>query len=497
MQAQSGETAHFMNSRNAHYWLLASFAVLCLLLVPWSAIGASWRECDTQSMARSLAFEDFDVLHPRVNWRGDTDGSVEAEMPVYQALTALTMRWCGDVEWPGRAWSLLATLVGGLALHRLLRSSTGSPGAASAGLAAYLVSGSVVLTSCRVMPDALSVALCLIGLAMFDRMLRGGRPQGWLWVGAMVCTVFGCLAKPTSLQVVAIQFGWLLALAPRQIRNWRVLAVLVVPTVLTMSWMLHAASIGAETGLTFGVLRAGDSKLPHLKHLLAPGLFVGLAWTAVQFGPGVAGCASFLGLAVRRRFVWLDLAVTAPVVLALIATLRYSSSGGMGPHYHQWAAVAGAWFVARWWSVRNGPLTAWLICALVVVTAVWSFARERSAVRTAASASILEVASDLQAATKPGELVVVRSPKQRVDDYWQRRNNYEDPVVLYHARRFGWVIPSDEFTPDVLAVLLRDGAKAIVDFAPDRVDDATREWLAAHTTLVGECAGGRVLRVNP
>jgi len=347
------------------------------------------------------------------------------------------------------------------------------------------------------MPDALSVALCLVGLAMFDRMLRGKGPEGWLWVGAMSCTVLGCLAKPTSLQVVAIQFAWLLAVAPGQLRNWRVLAVLVGPVVLTMTWMLHAASIGAETGLTFGVLSAGDSKLPHLKHLVAPGLYVGIAWTAVLFGPGLAGYLSFLGVAVKRRFVWLDLAVLAPVVVALVATLRYSSSGGMGPHYHQWAAVAGAWFVARWWSMRKGPAIAWLICALVVATAVSSFARERSAVQAAACATALDVASDLHNATEPGDLVVVRSPKQRVDSYWQRRNNYEDPVVLYHARRFGWVIPSDEFTPQVLAVLLLAGAKAIVDFAPDRVDDVTREWLAAHTTLVGECAGGRVLRVNP
>src|SRR5690606_10677783 len=154
---------------------------------------------------------------------------------------------------------------------------------------------------------------------------------------------------------------------------------------------------------------AGDSKLPQLKHLMAPGLFVGLLWTAIQFGPGVAGCASCLAIGGKRRLIGLDLAMSVPVVLALIVTLRYSSSGGMGPHYHHWGAVVGAWFVARWWSVREGRLKQWLIIVLVLATAGWSFARERAAKAAASHASILEVAGELRIATQPSELVIVRS----------------------------------------------------------------------------------------
>ena len=50
--------------------VLLAYAALSWALFGADPIGPSWRECDTQSIARNLAFEDFDVLRPRVDWRG-------------------------------------------------------------------------------------------------------------------------------------------------------------------------------------------------------------------------------------------------------------------------------------------------------------------------------------------------------------------------------------------------------------------------------------------
>ena len=70
---------------------MLGFAVALTLGVPMG-IGSSWRECDTQAIARNFLLDDFDLLRPRIDWRGDTDGAVECEFPLYQALIALTMK---------------------------------------------------------------------------------------------------------------------------------------------------------------------------------------------------------------------------------------------------------------------------------------------------------------------------------------------------------------------------------------------------------------------
>lgn len=470
--------------------LLAAFVLACTAFVPLAGIGASWRECDTQAMSLSLATESFDLLRPRIDWRGDTDGGVESEMPLYQALVAVVL-WCtGDVEWPGRIVSLLSALVSALALHGILARATNSAGAALAGVAAFLASGACVLTACRVMPDAFSLAACLVGWDLLDRWLRGGR--GILLPLAALVTALGCLAKPTSLQLVMVQAGWILAHAPRLLPRPAAVVHLALPCLATIAWLLHAHGIHRETGLTFGVLAEGDSKVPHLSHLLAPGLHLALARNALWFGPGVAGYLAFAVLLFRRRLELRDAAVLVPMGLALVATLRYSASADAGPHYHLCAAVGGAWAVARCWPVLGARWQHAVLVVLVLATAGSSLLRERSFRGYAATSPVLELAAALHHATGAADLVVVRSAKTGRDEFWDRPNNHEDPVVLYHSRRRGWVLPRDGCGTDDLQDLRARGARAVVDQATDWPVPAVQAWLATHATAVFTSPAGSV-----
>lgn len=482
---------HSNTSRFALTLLLALFVAGCIGIVPWQGIGASWRECDTQSMAQSLAFEEFDVLRPRVRWRGDGDGGVEAEMPIYQATIAVVLRLVGNAEWPGRAISLLATLLGAAAWFGLLRRSLGSTQAAILGTAALLAAGSIVLTSCRVMPDAFSMAMCLVGWALLARAAEAPRLDSTTMIAATICTSIGCLAKSTSLQILAMQAGWLLTVAPSRLRHWQIWLHFTTPAAVTFAWMLHAAAIGEETGLTFGVLSAGDSKVPDMEHLCSPGLYVAVARTSLVYGILPAGVVA-LGLLtwkgkVRRQ----DLAILAPIALALVFTMRYSASENMGPHYHLGAAAAGSWLVARA-AMETHRWPRMLLAVLILASTILSFSHERTARHAAGNAAILTVATAVRESTSPADLIVVRSPKPRIDTYWNRRNNFEDPVLLYHAQRFGWVVPAEDFGVDNLAGLQRRGARMCVDLLPDRTQAASSADKKPHYPCVFDHAAGRV-----
>lgn len=483
-----------MQSRHATILLLTACAVACTVVVPFAGIGASWRECDTQSMSLSMATESFDVFRPRVDWRGDTDGGVESEMPLYQAVVAALLQVVGDVEWPGRVVSLVSTLLAALALHGILERASGSRAAAAAGSAAFLASGAAVLTACRVMPDAASLCAALWGWNLMDRWLRGG-PWHLLWL-ATLCTTAGCLAKPTSLQVVLVQAGWVLATAP--LLRWRpaVLTHLAVPCIATLGWMLHAHGIHRETGLTFGVLAEGDSKVPDLDHLLAPGLHYALARNALLFGPGVAGYAAFAVLLLCRRLRAVDVVVLVPFGLALFATMRYSASADAGPHYHLWAAVGGGWAVARCWSEFPSRRLHWALGLALLGTAFASLLRERMFRVEAVSSPVLQVAAALRQATAPHELVAVRSAKLARDVFWDRPNNHEDPIVLHHARRKGWVVPRDGWHPERLEDLRNRGCRVLVDQALWDPAAAADGWMDSHATEVWASAEGSIHRLT-
>ena len=102
------------------------FALLALVAFGWltwnyvpHGIGLSWRECDTQAIARNFLADGFDPLRPRVDWRGTIDGAVQCEFPLYQLAIASVMAVFGEDELPGRLLAMLATVFAGLSLHRL------------------------------------------------------------------------------------------------------------------------------------------------------------------------------------------------------------------------------------------------------------------------------------------------------------------------------------------------------------------------------------------
>lgn len=482
--------------RRGRRWLwlcLLAWLLLMQFVVGPHGIGGSWRECDTQAIARNFLRDGFDLLHPRVDWRGATDGSVESEFPLYQALLAGALALFGDVDWPGRLLSLLAMLAATLALHRLLEWRAG-PGGAFVGAVVFLSGGHTFLLGERVIPDALSLALALASLPPFLRYLATGRLLPL--ATATIALTLGALQKPPALQLGLVLFLWTWMLAPQRLREPRLWVCLLAIVAVVVGWIAHAASLGATTGLTFGIVH-GDTKFPGLRHLIGPKIETELLLTTLTFGFSLFGFAALAVLWRQRRLERSDLALLVPVVIGLFASLRYSHSRTMGPHYHVFAAVAGAWCIARAWP-RSSPRWLWAtLFGAALLQAGGSLLRERDECRQHQEWPLLPVAEALRALSQPDDRIVVCSPKPEFDPLWRRRTNYEDPRVFFHARRQGWSVPIDQFTPARLQELRTAGARwLIVPTAVAAVaDPGTIEWLPEHATVAATLPGGTVYRL--
>ncbi|MCA8965898.1 MAG: hypothetical protein KDC48_13520 [Planctomycetes bacterium] len=182
--------ADLRRGRRALLVVFAIYAAVMLLAVP-QGIGSSWRECDTQAIARSFLVEGFDPLHPKVDWRGDTGGAVECEFPLFQLMVATVMAATGEAEWPGRVIALLSMLFAAFSLHRLLEARVG-PAGALAGAMVFLTGGHAMVLGGRVQPDATSTALALAGLTTYVRFLATG--SGSTLLLATLATTFGAFS---------------------------------------------------------------------------------------------------------------------------------------------------------------------------------------------------------------------------------------------------------------------------------------------------------------
>jgi len=478
--------------RRALLAILGAWALLVLLGVPMG-IGGGWRECDTQAIARNLAFEDFDLLRPRVDWRGDTDGAVECEFPLYQAAIALALRVFGESEVPGRLLSLASTLVAAWALHRLLEARAGPVGAL-AGACAFLAGGHAFLLGARVMPDAFSTAWALLGLLAFTRHLRAG--GGGALAAATLCTAIACLTKPTALQVGMLQFLWAALLAPRRLRELRLWLSWGLVLAVVAGWLAHGVALHGETGLTFGVASGGETKFPTLRSLRNPDHWLSLSLTTLRYGLAWSGALALAVLAVRRRLDRADLALLLTAGCGLVGTLRYSVHWGIGPHYHVFAAVAGAWLVGRAWPMVAGRALRVALAFALAVTALAQLVDERAQRQACLAPDLAGLGAAIREWTPDGERIVVRSYREGFDAYWRRRTNFEDPIVVYHARRHAFALPADGFTPDAIEPLRDRGARVVVDQTPDDTPGAAKLWLEANSDAVRHVAGRKLYRLR-
>lgn len=473
--------------------LLAVFAGLMLSVRRTAAITddwQGWRQADTQAMARNQAFEELAPLSPRIDWRRDGQGYVEAEAPLYPVLLVPWLRLLGDSVWPGQLLSLACLLAAAALLYQALARRYGGT-AGCLALAVVLGGQGAIVIATAIQPDPLAFLAFTVGwLSFVDYLEAPSARRLALWVSA---TAIAGLVKPTTLELGLAQ-GLLVLLAHRRaLRDVRLWLGWLVVVVVVAAYLLHARSLYLAHGNTFGVLSGGDSKLPALARLTEPRSWLELARYAIGWGVTWPGLVAALLLAARRQLdaeaVALSIAATALCVLAF----RYTG-GPFGTHYHLPHAVLGATLVARAVHLAQGSLRTVLIVALVGATLVGA-GRAALFLRRLPPQPETTLGHALASLASPGTLVAVRARAEAYNLEWQTVNNYEDPRVLYLSRTRGWILPNDLWGPAGVARLQEaesKGARFYVHVRQKTIDAELRAYLDATAERVFTSDAGEI-----
>lgn len=531
--------------------LLAAFAAVSLAWRRPTAITddwQGWRQADTQAMARSQAFEAFDPLRPRIDWRGDGPGYVEAEMPIYPVLVSLGLRFFGDGPWPGQLLSLACVLFAGALLYRALARRFGGLAGWLALLTVLTGQGALVIAT-SIQPDTLSFLAFTVGWLAFLEYLDTHRARHlFTWI---LATAIAGLVKPTTLELGLAQGLVVLFAHRRALRDPQLWLGWILVLAVVALYLLHARDLYLTYGNTFGVLSGGDSKLPDLYRLSKLATWKDLARYALVWGPGWPSLLAIVILlltGVSRLFrraagstsagsaFGAEVFALAFAALALdLLAFRYTS-GPFGTHYHLPHAVLGATLVARavaairplvhaassivaapaapasadsftsFTSVTSVPaahlprvLVRLLLVAFVGLSAFSAYRSVRFLKRlTPQPETALGIA--LSHLAPPLTLVAVRARAEGYNLEWHTTNNFEDPRVFYLSRTRGWALPNDLLGPAAvqrLEDITRRGARFYVHVNQITPDAALAAFLASRAQRVFSSPAGDIYALKP
>lgn len=438
--------------------------------------GQAWRQADSGAIARNFYQEGYNLLYPRVDWRGATPGYVEMNFPLYSFLVACLYGVLGGVhEWAGRLLAALFSTAGAALLYLLVRELGGGRWSGRLAALFFLLFPLNVFYGRAFMPESLMLLLSAGVLLAFARWTRtGGR--GDFALAALAAGLCFMVKIPTlylGFPLVALAWsawGWAFLRRPAL---WGYLALVLVPPA---AWYWHAHQLFLQTGLTFGIwgsqgydkwaqglLATGDFYLELLRRfghqvftpvgvvLILAGLWP--AWDPRQERVLHAwGGALLLYLALipegNYRLVYYQMPF---VPLGAVLAAR-----GLAPLLEgrrKTCTVPSIWRCGR-------PVLAGGAVLLLAAYSAW------------AASGLYRPANNVyryyQACHAAGQLIDQRLPPTallvvgEVDENAHAPHRAQSPTMLYYCRRKGWQITPEEFSGATLDSLAARGADFLV-----------------------------------
>jgi 4-amino-4-deoxy-L-arabinose transferase-like glycosyltransferase len=441
----------------------------------------SWRQADTAAMARNFVQERFNILYPRIDWRGNTTGEVECEFPIYQFMLASLYALFGVHESLGRLLSVFFSLltIPGIYLlgKRIARPSVGLWAAFF-----FAVLPLPLFFGRAVMPEALLVAACTYAVLLFLHWYDNGSRLA-LFASAVVLAL-ACLIKPPTLYLglplayLAFRKHGLRAMLRPEL--W-LFAALVVASLA--GWYYHAHQLKEMTGLTFGVWEYGSDKWGNWD-LVGSWDF----WERILMTRIFANVLSYAGLPLLligliRRPVSTEERVFSLWLLGMgVFTVIVARGVFVHDYYLLPAAIPVSYYLGKttaWALDRDKRPARWLqviVGILILATTIISLDTYRTWLgqEDPADWPAYQVAQLARRELEPDALVIA------VDK--------GNPLMLYYARKKGWRSFPPDLTPGFVKALSSAGAEYILgvhqDFAAFGAEDHRDRLLARHATVV-------------
>jgi hypothetical protein len=339
-----------------------------------------WRQCDTMAVARNFYEEGMNILQPRVDKRGDTNGITGMQFPSYEWVVAGSYQLFGFHEALPRLLNWLLYMAGVIAFYHLVNQVSGSVWLSGVGAWCLTWSPELYYHGVNALPDVLALTASIVGLVWFGQW-RESKHLGYLVLSLAGVTLGGL----TKLQFLVVGFPiavWVI----RDVVQRRYSAVdFLLLTIyaalavgLSLSWYVYAVHLIQTSGLTnFGIAFRPAADLATGLSIVKRNLLSD--WPELLLGYGGAALLLVgLGRLVKHppiRHPWFIPGLVWGLALAVYYVIELHQMEGHT--YYMLPLLPMLLLLATWgaaWLARFPSAKKWLLL-LLIVQPVWAFAR--------------------------------------------------------------------------------------------------------------------------
>jgi hypothetical protein len=282
----------------------------------------------------------------------------------------------------------------------------------------------------------------------------------------------------------------------RRLVVWAGLILALAPCAL---WYNHAHGLYLSYGNSFGIALSGDTKWGDPSYWLSLHFYL---WTFrleaqwVWGGLGVVLVVAGLIRCVkdpRYSFPLFGMAI----VLVYYFLIARAAEKPYSIHYHILAVPFAAMCAGIGWSwlherLKSAPVRALILslCAISygAISIYWYVGRYSTESNGWAEHHI-DCASIVKWSVPETALIIVSS--QTPSSERSRPKNYQNPIILFYSKHYGWSLPSDWHTPEKIDSLRREGAEYLVTPYDELLAGNRRlaEYLETHAEAIGPGTG--------
>jgi len=231
-----------------------------------------WRQSDYVQIARNFWREDPNLFYPRIDWRGETPGYVESELPLIPWIGARLFDWFGFHVPLLRGLSSLLGIASLLLFSRLARRLL-PPSGVLLATAAFALNPLLYHLATAMQPEPLMVFGSVLAVLLLLRWEE--RPGFGRLLGAAAAAALAILAKAPAAGlglvfafVIWRRLGWTM------LRSARVLAAGALAIGPPVAWYLWARHFYIVYGNSLGV--SNGNHVPTAAMLFPPTFLIGI-----------------------------------------------------------------------------------------------------------------------------------------------------------------------------------------------------------------------------
>ncbi len=461
----------------------------------------SWRQADTQNIARNFYKNGESIFYPQINWGGNGPGYVENEFQLYTYLISKIFYFTDEHTLPGQILSLIFIIVTSLFLFKTVIYRFNDELSALFGVVVFLISNGPIHLSTAIMPDSLSVMFYSIGLFTFIKFIDSDKISD-LILSALFTSLAG-LVKPLALHLGIIQFFIILFAKREKLKDFKVWAGWLFIVLIVGSYMFFSYHLYLKYGNTFGVI-GGEKKFPTIHGLTVLIHYPKLFYMSVVWGLGVTGWLSLVYLIIKKKFTKVEWSLLIGNVIAVFVAMRYMVNQGFSPHYYIFMCYFGAYLsgytfkvlIEKYKAGKNYKKFIFITSSLLLIIYSAHLYHRTHPLRIHYHPNVNATGFKLKEIAEPGSLIIVRSiANERERSTWgNRMNNFEDPRIFYITDMHGWSLPRDYKGYERVAQFVKLGAKYFVEPYKNPVDSLLENYLLENSVVVYVDNNGRIYK---